>query len=87
MVPGHPLAGWFNNKFSMSIPERDEVVFVRKSHDPLAVFLRDRKEVLEYISYPFSELRREVFEDEMGVLLRDSGGLVLGDVVSQLNVV
>ena len=87
MVPGHPLAEWFNSMFSMSIPERDEVVFVRESHDPLAIFLRDWEEVLEHISYPLSELRREIFENEMGVLLRDSGGLVLSNVVSQLNVV
>ena len=73
--------------FSVSIPERDEVVFVRKCHDPLAVLLRDREEVLEYVSYPLSELRREIFENEMGILLRDSGGLVLSNVVSQLNVV
>ena len=61
--------------------KRDEVVFVRESHDPLAVFLRHRKEVFEYISYPLSKFRGEVLEYEMWILFRDSGRLVRGNVM------
>lgn len=68
-------------------PERHEISFVGKRHNPLAILLRHREQEPQHVHHTLPEFALESVEEEVRVLFRDGRGGVGGDVVSKDNVV
>lgn len=55
--------------FVSMMPEADIVIVISKRDDPLGVLLGHGEQVLEDVCRPLAEIRLEIVEHEVGVLL------------------
>lgn len=68
-------------------PERDKVLVIDETHDSLRIVFWNREQCFDDTHRPLAEFGREVFEDQIGILLRYRAIRICADVVSECHVV